>query len=302
MQPKTILFPTDFSECSEQALDHALFLAESFGAELHMLHAVLLHQEDPANPEQQFASNVDLLDRLSRIAQTRLAELADRSATQVKVRQVERRGFSAAVVILEYAEEVGAELIVMGTHGHRAAARFFLGSVAEQVVRHSECPVLTLRRRRTERPLEAIESILVPVDFSEHSRQAIVTAVSLADRWQAKIELVHVLEIPPLPAFYGPVPEVASAQRLLELSDGELRQLGESLVPDGIQWTVTTLEGSASTEIVRHGREVGSDLIVIPSHGRSGLDRLLMGSTTQRVLRMADCPVLTLKPSADEEG
>lgn len=299
MNVKTILFPTDFSECSEQALDHALFLAESLGAELHMLHAVLLHQEDPANPDQRFTSDIGLLDRLSKIAQTRMAEMAQRT-TQVKVRQVERRGFSAPVVILEYASEVHADLIVMGTHGHRAAARFFLGSVTEQVVRHSECPVLTLREGKGDRPLERIESILVPVDFSEHSRQAVATAVELADRWQGRIELLHVLEIPPLPAFYGPIPDVGSAQRLLDLSDAELRELGNQMIPDGLQWTITTLEGSAATEIVRHARDAGSDLIVIPTHGRSGLDRLLMGSTTQRVLRMADCPVLTLEPPAEE--
>lgn len=295
MDVKTILFPTDFSDCSRQALNHALFLAENFDAELHMLHAVVLHQEDPANPDLQFTSDVELLDRLSKIAQTRLAELAERTTTQVKVRQVERRGFSASVVILEYADEVDADLVVMGTHGHRGAARFFLGSVAEQVVRHAHCPVLTLRAE-PERALEAIQSILVPVDFSEQSRGAVETAAELAGRWNASIELLHVLEIPPLPAFYGPVPDVGSAQRLLELSTDELEGLGRSLVPEGVDWKTTTLEGAAASEIVRHAGEAGSDLIVIPSHGRSGLDRLLLGSTTERVLRTADCPVLTLRP------
>lgn len=295
MDVKKVLFPTDFSDCARQALNHALFLAEDFDAELHMLHAVVLHQEDPANPDLQFTSDVELLDRLSAIARTRLAELAEHTTSQVKVRQTERRGFSASVVILEYADEIEADLIVMGTHGHRGAARFFLGSVAEQVVRHARCPVLTLRAK-PERALEAIASILVPVDFSDQSRHAVATAAELADRWQAAIELVHVLEIPPLPAFYGPVPDVGSTQRLLELADRELQELGSSLVPEGVDWKATTLEGAAASEIVRHARATGSDLVVIPSHGRSGLDRLLMGSTTERVLRTAECPVLTLRP------
>jgi len=296
MDVQRILFPTDFSDCAEQALNHALFLAEDFGAELHMLHAVVLHQEDPANPDLRFTSDLELLDRLSQVAQSRLAELAGRSPAHVKVRQIERRGLSASVVILEYADEVEADLIVMGTHGHRGAARFFLGSVAEQVVRHAPCPVLTLRAVEEPRSLEAVESILVPVDFSDHSHEAVAQAADLARRWKASIELVHVLEIPPLPAFYGPVPDVGSARRLLEISNEELATLGASLIPEGVDWSATTLEGAAATEITRRARESGADLVVIPSHGRSGLDRLLMGSTTERVLRMAECPVLTLRP------
>jgi nucleotide-binding universal stress UspA family protein len=302
MNVKRILFPTDFSECAEQALDHALLLAEDFDAELHMLHAVVLHQADPANPDLQFTPDLELLDRLEKVAKTRLAELAEGRARQVRVRQVERRGFSAPVAILEYADEIAADLIVMGTHGHRGAARFFLGSVAEQVVRHAPCPVLTLRGRDSEAPLEGVQAILVPVDFSEHSRGALATAAELAARWQARLELVHVLELPPLPAFYGPVPDVGSTQRLVELSDGELRKLTEELVPEAVEHSFTTLEGGAATEIVRHARDSRSDLIVISSHGRSGLDRLLLGSTTERVVRMADCPVLTLRPAAQSES
>jgi nucleotide-binding universal stress UspA family protein len=201
------------------------------------------------------------------------------------------------VVILDYADDVEADLIVMGTHGHRGAARFFLGSVAEEVVRHAHCPVLTLRAAEESRSLDPVESILVPVDFSDHSHAAVAQAAELARRWKASIELVHVLEMPPLPAFYGPVPDVGSAQRLLEISNEELAALAASLIPEDVDWTATTLEGAAATEITRHAKESGADLVVIPSHGRSGLDRLLMGSTTERVLRMAECPVLTLRPA-----
>lgn len=145
MDVQRILFPTDFSDCAKQALNHALFLAEDFAAELHMLHAVVLHQEDPANPDLRFTSDVELLDRLSQVAQSRLAELADGSPAHVKVRQIERRGFSASVVILEYAEEVEADLIVMGTHGHRGLSRIFLGSVADGVIRSATVPVTLVR-------------------------------------------------------------------------------------------------------------------------------------------------------------
>lgn len=135
---RRILSPTDFSAGSRRAAEYAGFLARRLGAELHLLHAVLVGQERAADGDE--AASVEQL--LERQAESLRSELG---APTIELRQVARRGYSAGVVILEYAVEMEAELIVLGTHGRRGAQRLLLGSVAEEVVRYANCPVLTVR-------------------------------------------------------------------------------------------------------------------------------------------------------------
>jgi nucleotide-binding universal stress UspA family protein len=135
---RRILSPMDFSAGSRRATEYAGFLARRLGAELHLLHAVLVGQERTADGDE--AVSVEQL--LARQAESLQSELG---APAIELRQVARRGYSAGVVILEYAAEMEAELIVLGTHGRRGAQRLLLGSVAEEVVRYANCPVLTVR-------------------------------------------------------------------------------------------------------------------------------------------------------------
>ncbi len=132
-----ILSPTDFSAGSRRAGEYAGFLARRLGAELHLLHAVLVGRE---------RADADEALSLEALLERQAASLQDElGAPAIEVRQVTRRGYSAGVVILEYAAEMEAELIVLGTHGRRGAQRLLLGSVAEEVVRYANCPVLTVR-------------------------------------------------------------------------------------------------------------------------------------------------------------
>jgi nucleotide-binding universal stress UspA family protein len=290
-----ILFPTDFSDSSRQALDHALFLAREFGAQLHALHAVILHQSDPADPDHVFESGPELLDHLMKAADSELGKVGRRVGDTVRVKQARRRGFSPGVVILEYAEQEDIDLIVMGTHGRSGPRRFFLGSVTAEVVRNASCPVMTLRVQEGGRPLDAIDTILLPVDFSDETSNALRHAAILAERVDATVVLLHVVDAPVLPAFYGPVQEVGSVDRLLDRAERELEALGREL-PAEVKWSATVREGQAWREIVAAAQEGGADLIVVPTHGHGAIERMLLGSTTERVLRAADCPVLTLRP------
>ncbi len=135
---RRILSPTDFSSCSRRALQYACMLATALGAELHLLHAVLFGEPAGADAEGT-ASTGELLAREAEHLR------AEAGSTALDLRQVERRGYSPGVVILEYAAEINAELIVLGTHGRRGAARLLVGSVAEEVIRYANCPVLTVR-------------------------------------------------------------------------------------------------------------------------------------------------------------
>ena len=173
MNIRRILYPTDFSATARQALTHALFLAEEYDAELHLLHAVVLHEYDPNDPEHHFPEPKELLKRMFEVADSGIAGLIDdQSAEALQIVEATRKGFAAGQVILDYAAEVDADLIVMGTHGRRGAARLLLGSVAAEVVRRAKCPVMTLCHADEPRTIEAIEKVLVPIDFSEHSLAA----------------------------------------------------------------------------------------------------------------------------------
>lgn len=292
-----IVFPTDLSETSRQALGHALWLAEDFDAELHMLHALVLHDGGLMQDHQVFPDGPSLMARLEEVAKSELGKLSQNArAKPLRIVEAVRRDVSAGAAILRYLDDVDADLVVMGTHGHRGAARLFLGSVAAEVVRSARCPVLTLRREPEGRSLEGLDRLLVPVDFSDHSVAAIAAARNLAHRWGAALDLIHVVEIDTLPTFYGPGAVIDVRPRLEQRSAEELQRLIEEKAGPEVEVHYTVAVGRAGAEIVRHAEETGADLIIQPTHGRTGIARMLLGSTAERVLRTAHCPVMTLKP------
>jgi nucleotide-binding universal stress UspA family protein len=290
-----VLYPTDFSDTAREALTHALFLAEQYDAELHLLHAVVLHEYDPNEPSQHFPEAEELFRRLFEIADSEMSRLTSKpEASALRIREAKRKGFSAAEVILEYSHEIEADLIVMGTHGRRGAARMLLGSVAEEVLRRAECPVLTLRQRDQPRTIESIEKILVPVDFSEHSGLSLRSAGEFARRYGARLQILHVVEIPTYPYFYVP-PETEILAERKETATKALAELVAEVIGETAEYEIFVSDGRAASEIIDFAEANGSDLVVIATHGLTGLERLLIGSTAEEVVRRAECPVLTVK-------
>lgn len=296
MQIRRILYPTDFSSCAEQALDHALFLARRYDAELHILNAVVLHADDPANPERQFPGSAELLDRMMELASHRMAELVpDEHREVLRVREVQERGFAAGPIILEYADEHDIDLIVMGTHGRRAAARFLLGSVATEVVRHAECPVFTVREADPPRQVEAFEKILVPLDFSRHSLVALAYAKDLASRYRSGLQLLHVVELTTYPTLYGPAASMFDLDEIKRVSFEAMERAVERAPGPDVPIDKHVASGRVASEIAAFAAAHESDLVVISTHGLTGLERMLTGSTAEQVTRVVDCPVFTVK-------
>jgi nucleotide-binding universal stress UspA family protein len=297
MRLERILYPTDFSPASKQALEHALFFTEQFGAELHMFHAVVLHADDPVDPQRDFPGAGELYEALSEVSASHLAGwIPSDRRRELRIKEVRQRGFSAGEMILDYAAENDVDLIVMGTHGRGAAARAFLGSVAERVLRHARCPVLTLRYADEPRDLEAFERILVPIDFSEGPTQtAVAYAKDLAQLYGASVQLLHVVQPSSYPSFYSVPPELrfeVLQPKCLEAMDRLMASAPGPVVPHENH----VVTGRPWEQIVGFAEASGSDMLVIPSHGMSGIERALLGSTVDRVVRRAHCPVLTVKP------
>ena len=214
------------------------------------------------------------------------------------LKEAKVKGFSAGQVILDYAKEHDIDLIVMGTHGRRGPARMFLGSVTEEVIRQAYCPVLTLRSRERPPCGEAMEKILVPIDFSEHSKSALSYAREIAALYGSSLQLIHAIEEPVYPYFYAPAGGFSVAQQLEELrvkTDEALEKLmSESRGPE-VPYEKFVVTGRPAIEITRFAEEQSSDMIVIATHGLSGLERLLVGSTAEQVVRLATCPVFSVK-------
>ena len=143
MMPKNILVPTDLSEGAEEALDYACELARQFGATVHLLNVIGIPVLGV--PELGVALTSTVIDSLVRDNQVALEALADRKRSLAPIGQSLLRTGDARSVINQTAKELGADLIVMSTHGRRGVTRALLGSVTETVVRTAPCPVLTVR-------------------------------------------------------------------------------------------------------------------------------------------------------------
>ncbi len=293
-----ILYPTDFSKCASHALPHTLHLAERYGAELHLLHALVLHEADPGNAAFQLPN----LDELYQTIEEQARRQMDRTIEgheRLTVKRTQVRGISAAGAILDYTTENDIDLIVMGTHGRRGLRRLLLGSVAEEVVRLAPCPVLTVPERELRAGLAAdsVQRIVVPIDFSAHARLALTYANDLAEVYKASLSVLHIVDEVVYPDFYPPViPSGGSiTEELREQSLTRMKSIMAEIEGAEGRSDLFVRTGRAAPEISDFALEQGADLIVIASHGLTGISHMLLGSVTEQVIRRVGCPVFTVK-------
>lgn len=291
---KKILFSTDLSECAQHAFQHAAFLADWHDAELHVLNVVGRHMYDYSEMRENFPFSDATLSQLLKTDGGSPANRGMPGLNRLKLRQEQVEKASASMGILEYADEHDVDLIVMGTHGRRGANRLLMGSVAEEVVREASCPVLTVRAGERVAPGQAVRRILVPLDFSDLSERALKHAHELALTYGARIDLLHVVEEIALPAAYGMEPINVVIPEVVESSERAMAEMARKEI--GYEHVVVhALAGYAVSTILDFADENDIDLMVIATHGRTGLDRLLMGSVAEKVVRRAPCPVFTVK-------
>jgi nucleotide-binding universal stress UspA family protein len=194
--------------------------------------------------------------------------------------------------ILRTALEKNIDLIAMTTHARRGLRRRFWGSVASEVVRKAQLPVL-LTRPDTPRPARPIQRVLVPLDGLQPPSDLLESLRFLCPDVRAEIILLRVL--PPL---HDAAPQWAPEFSLSSAATPErvMQELADSLEEEGFYaWPVTCV-GKAEDEILIHGKNLGVDLIAMTTHGRTGMDRFLEGSVSEKVLRRSPVAVLLQKP------
>jgi nucleotide-binding universal stress UspA family protein len=287
-----ILCAVDKSEYSERALQYAVALEQSYRAELTVLTVRPLLLPPALWTEYPVAPPLSPMDPEVEEAQLRAFIHDSVGAALAKV--MVREGVIAPE-ILRAAHDLRADLIVMGTHASSGLEHWLLGSVAENVLRHAACPVLTVPRGTAEPPdslTAPFKTILCAIDFSRDSESAVGLARSLSEAAGGRLVLVHVLE-----QFSGENPTLMAHFNVAEIRRGARRRLEDLLAPWARSpWHMSAVVayGKASQEVLRVAAVCEADLIVLGVHGRNAIDLALFGSTTRRVLHRAAVPVLTV--------
>ena len=283
---KNILFATDFSDPSRHALLHALAMAKRYDAKLTVVHVAAPEAVTPIPMEP-----VPLeLDWQKKKAAESLARLEDFEPLHMYPHQTILKQGRPWLEMSEIIEDNGIDLIVLGTHGRGLIGTLFLGSVAEQVLRHAKCPVLTVGPDVSPGIVdhEQLSHILFATDFSQGSMHAFPYALSLAEEDNAELTLVHVMEqLQPMPVEYSN-----------ELLADYRKRLWELVPEDANLWCkphVVVEIGVAADIIVRTAHDRVVDLIVMGVHGGGVLASHLPWTVVHSVVQHARCPVLTTR-------
>jgi nucleotide-binding universal stress UspA family protein len=300
-----ILCPIDFSDYSRRGLDHALAVANCYDSTVTLLHVA------PIAPVAAYAPGNPVLPSAILTPEDRdqllaaMKAFADAEAGSSVPVEVEIAEGNIAFEILATANRIPSDLLVMGTHGRSGFERLVLGSVTEKVLRTATCPVLSVPPGVPDVvPASPVlfKRILCATDFSDCSTHALNYAMSLAQEADARLTVVHVIELPPdvPPDAHETMPGGPRTLReYVAAAEEDRRERLSQAVPESVRAYCTVEDvmtsGKPYREILRVAAERASDLIVIGIHGRGAMDRLFFGSTAQHVVRQATCPVLTLR-------
>jgi nucleotide-binding universal stress UspA family protein len=301
---KTILVPLDRSSLAEQALGTATAIAQASGGEIDL---VLAHPMAPYDGSL-IGSWSDAKDPEEVIYLRRVADELARGA-RIVVGSTVATG-APVETICRRAHEIGADLIVMTSHGRTGLSRAWLGSVADGVVRNASAPVLMLRPEvdaspaRHGQPAPLFRRILVPVDGSATSSSVVAAAAAMAQCGDAHLILLRVVTPlpiyimdPQVPAYPTAVIDPDATRQAASDAQEELTALATSVEHEYSVKAETVVEVSGATAhtILEVARRRGADLVAMTTHGR-GASRLVIGSVTDKVLRGGHLPMLVFHP------
>jgi nucleotide-binding universal stress UspA family protein len=282
--PRRILCPTDFSPSSERALVHALAWSRHAGAELHVLHVVV--ESDEGREARPYAGVLD--------ARAALEESIARAGAAAEACRAVTRAPSVSRSIFDHALEAGIDLVVMGTHGRRGFRAPAIGDQTEAVVRAAPCPVLAVPAGPGPAVSAPPKRILVPLDFGPRALPVLRYAQGIAHSTGGSLLLLHVIEEPIVPDVDYPLGRSIFLREPVarrRSSSGLERLFWQAGGPD-VPFDVRVVDGRAATEIARIAAETAADAVLMPTHGLAAANRLVVGTTTDKVLRRAPCPVL----------
>ena len=281
-----ILVPLDGSLLSERAIEPALLLGRQAGSEVIFARVPIAEGLLPA-----------VSDRSRQAAHSYLESIRQANAQpDLTIRTLVANG-DAAGAILDTASAEQADLIVMSTHGYSGISRWVLGSVTEKVLRSAPCPVLAIRA------LRPIRRIMIALDGSPLAECAIAPGLEMAARLKGEVSFLRAVPQAPIDE---PLEEHEHGlnrrlqQELIEEAESYLHARSIQLAPTDMKIKTEVRSGPAANNILEFVETYGTDLIVMATHGRTGLPRWVYGSVTEKVLRGVDCSMLVIRPTATE--
>lgn len=286
---KKILVPLDGSLLSQRALEPAVALADQTGATLLLVRA-------PVADTLSFAVSEAGQAELRREVLTYLDSI--RASTErpnlSPTTQLIEGDVASAIIDVAVSQQV--DLIIMSTHGYSGLTRWVLGSVTEKVLRSAPCPVLAVRVAR--RP----QKILITLDGSELSEGALEPGLSLAQGLGADAILLRTVPQLTLPASNADERDLNQQQQhdLIEEAEAYLQARSVSYTRSGVAIKTEVSIGPAAEKILEYIEVFGIDLIVMATHGRTGLKRWVYGSVTAKVLRGVSCSMVVIRPTESE--
>lgn len=301
---QSILVPLDGSPTAEHALPWALSLAQQDGASLHIARTHL--PPTPIMVGNELASDVALDAAIREGEQSYLSDLSAklRATSAVKIHADLLEG-AVAESIEDHAKAIGADLIAMTTHGRGALARFWLGSVADRIIRHSAIPTLLIRPKEdqaadlTNRPF--LSRIVVPLDGSELAEKILPQAMKLGKAAGAEFALVLILDaVEDIEMLARQKIQVAGAwfpDAVQAKAEAYLEKIAHRLRGHSLKVTTKVIpHGTAAAGVLEFAGTHGNAAIALASHGRSGIRRVFLGSVADKIVRGATLPVLVYRP------
>ena len=304
-----ILVPLDGSPLAEQALGAAVQVARRTGARLHIVHARMLYRQ-PGDAAVADPARTYLNEACERVC----AEIGESVSFAVLPEREPELLLPApsprmvAELIDGYARAHAIDLVVMATHGRSGLSRFWFGSVADALLRTCSLPVLLIRPEEGQGPARfvdggAFDHVLVPLDGTQAAHAAVEPARQLAAAFGGRISLLRILTLPYqaldgiVPATIVFTPEDAAAVQ--EAADQDLARAAASVRTGGVAVeTAIVTAASVPKAILDFAAQHDVGLIAVATHARTGLDRIIVGSVVDKVIRGAPCPVFVVRARA----
>jgi nucleotide-binding universal stress UspA family protein len=272
-----ILTPVDFSETSMQALDCAIFMAKIFKAKLSLVHVM-----EPLRYADEFTGTTMIDTSIDKHINQKLNELANLIHLNhgiLKPDTILEEG-NISDTIVETAETIKADIIVMGTHGTSGWAEFFIGSNTYKVVTQSTCPVLSVQHHA---PKRGFRKIVLPIDDSIPSRQKVIHAVEFAKHYGSIIHVVGLITVDE--------PEVHKKFDIM------MNQVNEYLKKNDVPFENKILMGSNIAKMaMKYASDVEADLIMIMTEQEESVTGFIVGPYAQQVVNHSPIPVLSITP------
>lgn len=282
---KNIVVGFDNTEYSKAAVIEVSNRVKRQGGKFVLVHAVHFDDGEPAGAEQreklfQFGKNVCY--QTKKMVASEFGIEADELVCEG----------DPAEVVVNIAREKQADLIAMGTYGRKGLKRLLMGSVTSAVIVHSPCDVLVVKKPCTE-CTGSYCSVLLPFDGSEFSRNALKKACQLSKVDGCAVTVLYV--IPRYEEMIGFFRTKSIKESLMQEADKIIDAAREIASAEGVTIRTQIGEGAAGEEIVKTAEHLENDLIMMGTYGWRGVNKAIMGSTTERVIMHASCPVLAVR-------